>query len=162
MEEENLMHNCDVVGTYYLQQLNKLKQQGVPMIGDVRGNCMNHLLCCHLLKDRRVGEWPEMLVVGDSSESFLKKLFNMQNHGKINNLHDSDFPLISNISWLFPTLFRGCLEDARTLLVGYLASIFRLPLPLGLGFIALTWNLPSSRVNSFWANAARGVNHLNI
>ena len=41
MEEENLMHNCDVVGTYYLQQLNKLKQQGVPMIGDVRGNCMN-------------------------------------------------------------------------------------------------------------------------
>ena len=39
-----------------------------------------------------------MLVVGDSSESFLKKLFNMQNHGKINNLHDSDFPLISNIS----------------------------------------------------------------
>ena len=37
MEEENLMLNCDVVGTYYLEQLNKLKQQNIPHIGDVRG-----------------------------------------------------------------------------------------------------------------------------
>lgn len=37
MEEEKLQENCEVVGTYYLEELNKLKQQQVPYIGDVRG-----------------------------------------------------------------------------------------------------------------------------
>ena len=37
MEEENLQENCNVVGTYYLKELKKLKDQQLPFMGDVRG-----------------------------------------------------------------------------------------------------------------------------
>lgn len=36
IEEENLQENCDVVGTYYLEQLAKLRDE-FPIVGDVRG-----------------------------------------------------------------------------------------------------------------------------
>lgn len=36
IEEENLQENCEIVGTYYLKQLEKLRDE-FPIVGDVRG-----------------------------------------------------------------------------------------------------------------------------
>lgn len=37
MEEENLQERCAEIGTYYLKELQKLKDQNLPHVGDVRG-----------------------------------------------------------------------------------------------------------------------------
>ncbi|HET9401643.1 MAG TPA: aspartate aminotransferase family protein, partial [Candidatus Acidoferrales bacterium] len=53
IEEENLLENCDVVGRYFRQKLEGLKDK-YPVIGDVRG--MGLMQALELVKDRQTKE----------------------------------------------------------------------------------------------------------